>query len=156
MRLGMLSIAGMAGPVSAAAVNWALNADGFWDVATNWSSNPLLPGAADDVTLNVGGLVTITYRVGATTINSLTSQENLVVTGGSLTVANAFSNAANTTISGGTLTLNGVSSLASLTQSGGTVSRVRAGHGHGRLVLARGHPHWKRHHPVRCRTVDQW
>src|SRR4249920_1665168 len=41
--LGVLSIAGMAGSVSAAAVNWTLNADGFWDVVTNWSSNPALP-----------------------------------------------------------------------------------------------------------------
>ena len=120
--LGVLSMAGMAGSVSAAAVSWTLNADGFWDVVTNWSSNPALPGAADDVTLNVAGVVTVTHRSGTNTINSLTSQESLVVSGGSLTVANAFSNAANTTISGGTLTLNGVSTLASLTQSGGTVA----------------------------------
>ncbi len=120
--VGALSIAGLAGPVSAAAVNWTPNADGFWDIATNWSSTPALPGAADDVTLDVAGLVTITHRSGTTTINSLTSQENLVVSGGSLTVSNAFTNAANTTLSGGNLLLNGVSTLASLTQSLGTLS----------------------------------
>ena len=41
--LGTLSVAGLAGPVSAAAVNWTPNADGFWDIATNWSSNPPFP-----------------------------------------------------------------------------------------------------------------
>ncbi|HQR72047.1 MAG TPA: hypothetical protein PLE54_15690, partial [Burkholderiaceae bacterium] len=115
--LSMLSAAGLSGPASAAAISWTPNADGFWDIATNWSSNPALPGAADDVTLNVAGLVTVTYRSLATTINSLTSQENFVVSGGSLTVANAFSNAGDTTISGGSLTLNGTSNLASLTQN---------------------------------------
>ncbi len=120
--LSILSIAGLSGPASAAAVNWTTGGDGFWDIATNWSSNPTLPSAADDVTLDVAGLVTITYRLGTTTINSLTSQENLLVTGGSLTVANAYTNAANTTMSNGTLTLNGVSTLASLTHSFGTVS----------------------------------
>ena len=67
-------------------VNWAPNADGFWDVTTNWSSNPALPGAADDVTIDVGGATvrTITFRSGAATINSLTSQENLALTGGTL------------------------------------------------------------------------
>jgi len=119
--LGMLSIAGLAGPLHAAPVEWTLNGDGFWDIATNWSSNPALPSAADDVTIDVAGLTTITYRTGATTINSLTSQENLVVSGGSLTVNNGFSNAANTTLSAGTLTLNGASTLASLTQSLGAL-----------------------------------
>ena len=128
-----MSVAGWAGPATAAAVDWTTDGDGFWDVPTNWS--PGLPGATDDVTLDVAGLVTITYRVGATTINSLTSQENLVVSGGSLTVSNAFSNAATTTISGGTLTLNGVSTLASLTQSGG----VLAGSG---LVTVAGPSSW--------------
>ena len=105
--LSMLSIAGLSGTASAAAVNWTTGGDGFWDIATNWSSNPTLPGAADDVTLDVAGLVTITHRSGTTAINSLISQENLVVSGGNLTVANAFTNAANTTVSGGNLILNG-------------------------------------------------
>jgi hypothetical protein len=107
---------------SAAVVNWT-DATGFWDVATNWSSDPLLPGAADDVTISVSGLQAITHRSGTDTVNSLTSNENLVVNGtGSLAVTGAYNNTANTTIESATLTLNGTSSLDSLTQTGGTLS----------------------------------
>ena len=85
--------------------------------------NPLLPGAADDVVIDVAGAQTVTHRSGTNTINSLSilGDDMLAVTGGSLTVANSFSAAAATSVSGGTLTLNGVSSMASLAQSGGTL-----------------------------------
>ena len=39
-------------------VNWINPAGGDWDVAANWS-NKQLPGAGDDVTINVAGNVTI-------------------------------------------------------------------------------------------------
>ena len=45
----------------------------------------------------------------------------LAITGGTLTVTNAFANAANTSISAGNLILNGASSMGSLTQSGGVL-----------------------------------
>ena len=50
----------------AAPVSWVPDADGFWDVVTNWSSNPALPLSTDDVTLNVGGAAvrTVTRRSG--------------------------------------------------------------------------------------------
>ncbi|MBI2799678.1 MAG: choice-of-anchor D domain-containing protein [Gammaproteobacteria bacterium] len=105
-------------------MNWVPNADGFWDVATNWSSNPALPGTADDVTIDVGGATvrTITHQTGTDVINSLTSNEDLAVTGGALTINNAFSNTALTTLSGGTLLLNGVSSMSTLTHVGGLLT----------------------------------
>src|SRR5687768_15110817 len=81
------------GPVSAAAVSW-IDATGFWDVAANWGSNPALPGPADDVTISVAGLQTITHRNGTNTIQSLSSAENLAITGGLLTVSGVFSNTA--------------------------------------------------------------
>ena len=61
--------------VGAVPVNWGPNADGFWDVGANWSSSPALPGAADDVTIDVGGATvrTTTFRSGNQTINSLVS-----------------------------------------------------------------------------------
>ena len=96
-RIRPLSMAIAAALVSsnapAAAVSWVPNADGFWDVVANWSSSPALPVAADNVTLDVGGATarTITHRNGTTTINSLVSQENLSITGGSLTLASASS-----------------------------------------------------------------
>ena len=65
----------------AAPVSWVPDADGFWDVVTNWSSNPALPLSVDDVTINVGGAAvrTVTHRSGTNTVNSLASQENFVL-----------------------------------------------------------------------------
>lgn len=102
-------------PASAAAVDWLPDADGFRDVATNWSSNPGMPGAADDVTLSVGGVVvrTITHRTGTNAINSLTSQENFALTGGALeidevsTIGGTYTQNGGTLSGAGTLTLSG-------------------------------------------------
>ena len=109
-------------PARAGTVNW-LGGTSFWDIATNWSSNPALPGLGDDVVINVAGAQTVTHRSGADSVNSLEidGANMLAVTGGSLTVANSFSAAASTSISAGTLTLNGTSTMASFTQSGGTL-----------------------------------
>ena len=119
--LAIILFAALAQPAMAV-VNW-IDTTGFWDVAANWSSNPLLPGATDDVVINVAGVQTITHRSGTHTINSLsmTGDDILAITGGALTVNNAYTDNANTDISAGTLTLNGLSSMASLTQSGGTL-----------------------------------
>ncbi|MCP5249589.1 MAG: hypothetical protein H6942_13820, partial [Candidatus Accumulibacter sp.] len=119
-----LAMIGVVPDARAAPVSWVLDADGNWATATNWSSNPLLPGAADAVTIDVGGatLRTITFSSGSSMISSLTSAENLIVSGGTLAASGAFDNTAATTISGtGTLTLNGVSNLSMLTQGGGTI-----------------------------------
>ena len=120
-----------AAPADAAVVNW-LGGSSFWDIATNWGSNPLLPALADDVVINVAGAQTVTHRSGTNAINSLSvlGDDMLAVTGGSLTVANAFGAAAATSVSAGTLTLNGVSSMLSLAQSGGTLG------GTGQLTIA--------------------
>ena len=116
-----------AAPADAATVHW-LGGSSFWDIATNWGSNPLLPGLADDVVIDVVGAQTVTHRSGTNTINSLSivGDDMLAVTGGSLTVANAFAAAAATSISAGTLTLNGVSTMLSLAQSGGTLAGTGA------------------------------
>ena len=110
-----------AAPADAAVVNW-LGGSSFWDIATNWGSNPLLPGLADDVVINVAGAQTVTHRSGTNTINSLSilGDDALAVTGGSLSVANSFSAGA-ASISAGTLTLNGASTMASLALSGGVL-----------------------------------
>ena len=112
-----------AAPVDAAVVDW-IGGSSFWDITTYWGSNPLLPGAGDDVVIDVAGAQTVTHRSGTDTVNSLSivGADMLAVTGGSLTVANPFSAAAATSVSGGTLTLNGTSGMASFTQSAGTLA----------------------------------
>ena len=126
-----LSAALIFGSASAAPVNWVPNADGFWDVATNWSSNPALPGAADNVTIDVGGATvrTITHQSGTDTINSLTSQENIALTGGTLNLNAASMINGSYTQSGGilggtgNLTVTGAATLSGgvMTDAGRTI-----------------------------------
>ena len=73
---------GLAVPVS-----WVAD-DGLWQTAANWSSNPTLPGSADDVTIDRPGTITVTLSAGNPMIRSISSQENLVIGGGTaLTLA---------------------------------------------------------------------
>ncbi|MBX9606134.1 MAG: choice-of-anchor D domain-containing protein, partial [Gammaproteobacteria bacterium] len=93
-------------PASAAVVTWTNDANGVWDVASNWSSAPALPGATDDVQLNLLSATrrTISLNGGDFTVASLTSAQNL-------------------TLNFGTLTLNGASTVSgTFTQFGGTVA----------------------------------
>ncbi len=87
-------------PATTATVNWLTAGPGTfqWATATNWSSNPALPGAADDVVVNVGGLPTIngTLSLGtASTVSSFTQSSGTLAGAGNLTVTGA------TTLSGG-------------------------------------------------------
>ncbi|MGD9721698.1 MAG: beta strand repeat-containing protein [Pirellulales bacterium] len=96
-----------------APVSWDGGGDGInWSSPNNWSTNSL-PTSADDVTINVVGTLTVIHASGSDTIRSLTSTENLNITGGSLTVTTGAS-----TISG---TLD-VSNLASLNVNGSGAS----------------------------------
>jgi hypothetical protein len=65
---------------------WDGGGDGTsWTDPANWS-NDVVPGASDAVVINVAGTPTITIAGGSQTIYSLTSEENIVVTGGTLTI----------------------------------------------------------------------
>src|SRR5688500_6909827 len=73
---------GLAVPVS-----WVAG-DGLWQTPANWSSNPTLRGSSDDVTIDRPGTITVTLASGNPTIRSISSQENLVIGGGTaLTLA---------------------------------------------------------------------
>ena len=119
-----------ASPTFAADVNWVTDGDGNWAAASNWSSNPLLPGSADDVTLDVSGDTRRTATINtAVSISSLASQENLVLAaGGSLTLANSSAVEGDFQLSGGnlagagTVTLNGANSSWSSGAMSGTGS----------------------------------
>src|SRR5262245_64287847 len=72
-----------------ATVRWAVDADGFWDVAANWLDDQgvhRLPGSDDDVFIDrPGGSFTITHRTGTSSVRSVTSAERLVVSSSTLT-----------------------------------------------------------------------
>jgi RHS repeat-associated protein len=104
-----------------ALVTWTNPLGGDWSVASNWSSGQL-PGASDDVAINTAG-ITVTHSTGTDAINSLTSQANLVLSGGSLALAAASSVSGSLTESGGTLTGAGNLTVSGLlTWTGGTMS----------------------------------
>ena len=94
-----------------ASLVWLGLEDGFWDQATNWQGGtaPGSASAADDVIVRVPGLITTTHRSGNTVIRSLTSDEGLTLSGGSLTV-------------GTTLQINNVLRLSGGTLAGATVT----------------------------------
>jgi hypothetical protein len=68
------------------AAHWINPAGGDWNTPSNWSINRL-PAAGDDVFIDVPGDVTITYSGNSSAIHSLTSQETVVLSGGTLSVS---------------------------------------------------------------------
>lgn len=102
-----------ASPSRAAQVNWITEANSFWDIATNWSPGP--PGISDDVLVDVAGARVVTLRAtgGPFAVNSLSvgGDDALTISSGSLTIL-GLPSADNP---------SGASSLARLTQSGGSL-----------------------------------
>ena len=102
------------------AVSWDGGGDGTnWSDPINWSANAL-PGAADDVTINVVGAITVTHASGNTTIRSVNSAENLVISGGSFTVTNGASVVSGAFTINPNLSLTAFGATATFTASGAT------------------------------------
>jgi hypothetical protein len=108
--------------MSSTTISWAVNADGDWSTRTDWTPHRL-PSSTDNVLINTAKLHTVTHSKGVDTVNTLTvGNDNLTVTGGSLTVSSTSSFAHALTVSGGTLVLDGAATAASFDQTGGTVA----------------------------------
>ena len=74
-------------PATAATVNWLPDADGAWATTTNWDSHPSLPGAGDDVVIDVGGATVRNIAISQNrSVLSVQSRESLNLNGGTLTV----------------------------------------------------------------------
>ena len=113
-----------------AVVSWAVDASGFWDVAANWVDNQgvhRVPGPGDDVVISRSSASpTVTVRSGTITVNSMTSQAPLTLSGGSLAVTTSFQANNTLTLSGGTLLNTNITASTSIrgTSSGGTLDGV--------------------------------
>lgn len=98
----------------AATITWTAGS-GDWGVAANWNSNAV-PGPGDIALIPSGPAITVTHSSNYDTIQSVQCSQNLVLTGGTLTVT-----AGSSTVSG-SLAVNNGSTLeasgASLTCSG--------------------------------------
>ena len=117
-------------------VTWLPDADGQWEDASNWSSDPNLPGSSDDVTIDVGGATvrTVTLGSGNQSVQSLLCEENLEIAGANLTVGSgggtvngALTIAAerSLTVNAGSFSANGTASIdeASLyARQGGSIA----------------------------------
>jgi len=93
--------------VTPSTVSWINPSGGDWDTGSNWNTGKI-PGASDDVVINIPGqnTFTVTHSGSATdVVNSLTSQDALVVSGGSLSLA-ASSTVDDLQVDGGTLLAN--------------------------------------------------
>ncbi|WP_150047917.1 choice-of-anchor D domain-containing protein [Methylomonas rhizoryzae] len=104
------------GLAPAAQIDWTAGS-GFWDVAGNWNSSPALPGATDDVIVDVAGTQTVTIRStgGGQTVNSINmngGDETLAISSGSLTLTGATT----------TNNASGASAVSQLTHSSGTLN----------------------------------
>ena len=108
-------------------VEW-IGGDGFWDQGSNWNTG-VPPGPDDRVFIDVvADNITVTHRSGNSVIKSLFSQENLVLSGGTLSLAQA-SQISNLQLSGGTLSGGGDLTLDAggvFSWSGGTMAGVGA------------------------------
>ena len=121
--LAGLSFAGMSLPANAAAIFWdGGGGTSNWGTKNNWSGN-VLPGSADDVTIdanagvNTSVVLNVTGNVKTLTIDkgdslSASNGKNLTVHGGGASVVNNGQWSMNATTSNTILTLNGSSTLA--------------------------------------------
>ena len=107
-------------------MQWDVAVSGDWDVAANWvsSTDPSdhhVPIAADAAVINQTG-VTVTHSAGTDAVGSITSSNNLTLSGGTLTVTGNVRVA-----SGATLTLAGGTLAGATVTSGSTVLTTVAG-----------------------------
>src|SRR5207248_2602541 len=93
-------------------VTWINPAGGDWDTASNWiDSNNInrIPTAGDDVIVNMPN-TTVTHTLAqADGLHSLSSQDPIILSGGSLTIGGPSQINASFTISGGSLILSSAS-----------------------------------------------
>jgi fibronectin-binding autotransporter adhesin len=113
-----------------ASVSWTATTGGAWN-SSNWSTGAA-PHNGDDVTINVGESITVTYSTGSYLLDSLStgSTDLLDMTGGNLgTQGNGYNLQGGLTISGGTMRLvaggqDGGQIAGILTQSAGTLNFI--------------------------------
>jgi hypothetical protein len=118
-------------------VTW-VGGNGDWDVASNWSTGAV-PGAVDDVAINVSG-ITITHASGASdSIRSLISQADINISAGSLSIASDSTINSTLELSGGALTGTGNVTVSGLfTWTGGTLGGTGSVTAQGGMVISGG------------------
>jgi hypothetical protein len=108
-----------------ALVQWISDTSSFWDLPSNWSTGSV-PTSADDVLIDRGTAnPVINIRSGVQSIKSLQSNETLILSGGSLSVAQTILGSSLLTLAGGALANSVIDgSRLGFTSLGGTLSGV--------------------------------
>jgi len=107
-------------------ISWINTSGGDWDMPANWSGS-VVPTSTDDVVINLPG-ITVTHGSGTDSVNSVTSQDPILLNGGSLAIASASTINNSLTVSGatldvtGTLSVNGLFSLGFVSTLNGSGS----------------------------------
>ncbi len=104
-------------------VNWVPNASGNWSNGANWSTGSV-PGPGDNACVDVPADITVTHDSGDDSVATLVSAENLVLSGGSLSLAGpsfvyrSFTHGFGTLAGAGSLTVRGLFTWSGGTQEG--------------------------------------
>jgi hypothetical protein len=86
-------------------ISWTATSSGTWSTASNWSGG-VAPQTGDDVTIDTGSALTVTYNAGNLALDSLTvATATLSVTGGTLAVYNGYQISSALNLSAGELSL---------------------------------------------------
>jgi hypothetical protein len=114
--------------IAPSVVNW-IGGSGDWENASNWQDATTgmnhVPGPNDDAVINVAG-ISVTHSTGADTVKSLTLNDPLSLTGGTLTVTGTVQGG-DLGLVGGTLsqaTVLASTNLAVATPNAGTLNDV--------------------------------
>ncbi len=124
-RIRRLQLEHLEDRVLLSVVSWINPAGGDWDTSGNWSTGQV-PGAADDAVINYAN-ITVTHNTSSSdSVNSITSQATLILSGGVLTVASTLDSTNPVTLEGGALAHAFVTHDTTITgtSSGGTLDGV--------------------------------
>jgi hypothetical protein len=116
-------------------VQWSEDSDGFWDVGSNWNNGDS-PITDDLVSIDrTNGEYTVTHRSGSSDIVKLITSENLLLSGGTLTLQQASSIGGSFNMTGGSrsgpgeLVVQGPFTWTGGTFDGGGTTRFASGMG---------------------------
>ncbi len=111
-------------------VSWDGGGDGSsWSDVANWDAGGIdqLPSNGDDVVIDLPGAdPTVIYSGGSLTLNSLVSNEDLTLTGGTLTLTGAAQINGHLAVSSASLIASGVAASVQAASSSLTAAKLRA------------------------------
>jgi Calx-beta domain/Bacterial Ig domain len=87
-------------------VTWKNSNGGDWSIGSNWSTGAV-PTATDDVVIDIPVSAPIRYAAGTSQINSLTSNQPLVLSGGLLEIADMLQSDGTISFTGGNIVSGG-------------------------------------------------